>query len=234
MRTLRTALAVPTLLLSLSAFAEGASREETRQVDDFNGVEISHGLKAEVTVGPKSVRLSGDEKKLSQVRTEVVNGTLMVRMEKESWHGSAHGIRVIISTPKLTHVDASGGSQVEAQATAADSFSAEASGGGSISVKNLDSHKLSVEVSGGSEVTLQGRADELKLEASGGAQVHGKELTLKSLDVDASGGTQIEANPSERIEADLSGGSSVDVDSNPTQREVSSSGGAQVHFHNKK
>jgi hypothetical protein len=234
MRTLRTALAVPTLLLSLSAFAEGATREETRQVDDFNGVEVSHGLKAEVTVGPKSVRLSGDEKKLSQVRTEVVNGTLVVRMEKESWHGSSQGIRVIISTPKLTHVDASGGSQVDAQATAADAFSAEASGGGSISVKNLDSHKLSVEVSGGSEVTLQGRADELKLEASGGAQVHGKQLTLKSLDVDASGGTQIEANPSERIEAELSGGSSVDVESNPTQRDVSSSGGSQVHFRNKK
>lgn len=234
MQTLRTALVVPTLLLSLSAFAEGAAREETREVPDFHGVEVSQGLKAQVTIGPKSVRVSGDEKRVSQVHTDVVNGKLVVRVEKDSWWGtSGKGVRVTISTPKLTSVEASGGSDVDAEATAADSFSVESSGGSDVSVRNLDAKKLKVGISGGGEVTLKGRADALNVEASGGSEVHGKELSLKSLDVDASGGSDVDANPSERIEAELSGGSTVNVDSAPAQREVSVSGGAQVVYSKK-
>ena len=230
MQTLRTALVVPTLLVSLCAFAEGA-REENRDVPDFNGVEVSHGLKAQVTIGPKSVRISGDEKRVAQVRTEVVDGKLVVRVEKNAgWGSSSKGIHVTISTPKLTSVEASGGAEVDAEATPADTFSIDSSGGSDVSVRNLDAKKLKVGVSGGGGVTLKGRADALNLEASGGAEVHGKELSLKSLDVDASGGAEVEANPTDRIEAELSGGSSVHVNSNPAQREVSTSGGAEVVY----
>jgi hypothetical protein len=232
MQTLRAALVVPTLLLSLCAFAEGATREENRDVPDFDGVEVSSGMKAQITVGPKSVRISGDEKRVSQIRTEVVDGKLEIRVEKGSWFGSSNtkGVHITISSPKLTSVAASGGSEVDAQASASDTFAIESSGGSDVSVRSLDAKNLKVEISGGGEVTLKGRADKLALEASGGSQVHAQELGLKSLDVDASGGSQVEANPSERIEADLSGGSSVHVDSAPNQREVSASGGSQVVF----
>ncbi len=231
MQTLRTALVVPTLLLSLCAFAEGAAREETRDVPDFNGVEVSHGLKAQVTVGPKSVRISGDEKRVGQVRTEVVDGKLVVRVEKSSgWGSSSKGVRLTISTPKLTSVEASGGSAVDAEATPADSFSVDSSGGSDVSVRNVDAKQLKVGISGGGSVTLKGRADTLQVEASGGSDMHGKELSLQSLNVEASGGSEVEANPSERIEADLSGGSTVHVDSAPAQRNVSASGGAQIIY----
>lgn len=233
MKTLRTAVVVPTLLLSLCAFAEG-NREENRDVPDFNGVEVSHGIKAQVTIGPKSVRVSGDEKQVAQIRTEVVDGKLVVRVEKNSWFGSSSkGVRVTISTPKLTSVEASGGSDVDAEASAADAFSIESSGGSDVNVRNLDAKKLKVDISGGGDVTLKGRSDALAVEASGGSEVHGKELSVKSLDVDASGGAEVEANPTERIAAELSGGSTVHVDSAPNQRDVSASGGARVVYSKK-
>jgi hypothetical protein len=40
----------------------------------------------------------------------------------------------------------------------------------------------------------------------------------------------VKANPTDRIEADASGGSTVHVDGNPSQRDVSSSGGGKVVF----
>ncbi|WP_224240514.1 head GIN domain-containing protein [Hyalangium gracile] len=234
MQTLRAAVVVPTLLLSLCAFAEGGNREENREVSDFDGVAISHGLEAQVKVGPKSVRISGDEKRLAQVRTEVVDGKLIVRMEKNSWFGSnSKGVRVTISTPRLTSVEASGGAEVDAEATTADTFTVESSGGGELSVRNVDAKSLKVEASGGGEVTLKGRADTMKVEASGGAEVHGKDLSLRALDVEASGGAQVDANPSESVSADLSGGSTVHVASSPSQRNVSASGGAEVVFRRK-
>jgi hypothetical protein len=235
MKTLRVALIVPTLLLSAAAFAEEPGKGATRDVPDFDGVQVSNGLKAKVTVGPKSVRISGDEKQVSQVRTEVVDGKLVVKMEKSSWFSShsSKGILVTISSPKVTSVEASGGADVDAEASATETFEAEASGGADINVRNLDAKKLKIDVSGGSEATLNGRTDMADMDASGGAEIHAQELSIKVLNVDASGGCTVEANPTERIAADVSGGSTVHVDSAPAQREVSSSGGARVVFSKK-
>ncbi|WP_224368521.1 head GIN domain-containing protein [Hyalangium versicolor] len=232
MQNLRAALVVPTLLLSFCAFAEGSTREETRDVSDFHGVEVGGGIKAQVTIGPKSVRVSGDDKQVSLLRTEVEDGKLVVNMDKKSWgeNISSKGVRVVISTPKLTHVGASGGAEVEAEATSAESFSVDSSGGSELTVRKLDTKRLEVEVSGGGEVTLKGRADSAEVEASGGAEVHAKELSLKSLEVEGSGGVSVDANPSESIKAELSGGSSVHADSAPARRKVSASGGSQVVF----
>ncbi|KFE68509.1 head GIN domain-containing protein [Hyalangium minutum] len=235
MKTLRIALAVPTLLLATASFAEPSDTGATREVADFNGVEVSNGISAKVKVGPKSVRISGDEKRVGQVRTEVVDGKLVVQMEKKSWFGggSSKGIEVTISNPQVTSVSASGGASIDAEASAANTFSAEASGGAVISVRNVDAKKVEVEVSGGGEATLKGRADTVDVEASGGAVVNAQELSHKSLDVEASGGTVVNANPTDRIEADLSGGCVVNVASAPAQREVESSGGSVVHYSKK-
>lgn len=230
MKSLRVAVIVPAVLLSACAFAQAAGTGVSREVADFQGVEVGGGLKARVTVGPKAVRVTGDEKLVALVRTEVVDGKLEVGLERGSWFRGTSGLRVHISSPQVTSVGASGGAEVEAEATATDTFTASASGGGEVAVRNVDAKKLTVEASGGGDVKLKGRADTLKVEASGGAEVHGEELGLKALEVEASGGAQVDANPSERIVAELSGGSSVHVDSTPAQREVSSSGGARVVF----
>lgn len=234
MKTLRTALVVPALLLSTCALAQsagsGGSREENRQVQDFTGVQVGQGLKAQISVGPKSVRVTGDEKLVGLVRTEVENGQLVVRMEKDSWFRRSSGVRIFISSPQVTSVVASGGAEVDVEAKATENFTAEASGGADLSVNGVDAKRLKVEASGGAEVTLKGRADTLSVEASGGAEVDGEELSLRELDVEASSGASVEANPSDRIKADISSGSSVEVDSSPTQREISSSSGAGVSF----
>ncbi|MDY7233165.1 head GIN domain-containing protein [Hyalangium rubrum] len=235
MKPLRIALAVPALLFSACAFAQtvgnGVSREDSRQVEDFDGVSVSQGLKAQVKVGPKEVRVSGDENLVALVRTEVVDGKLVVRLEKNSRIRSTSGLRITLSSPKITSVEASGGAEVEAEASSSQAFAAEASGGSEISVRNVDAKQLAVEASGGAEVKLQGRAESLTVEASGGSQVHGQDLSnLQAMTVDASGGSQVEANPSDRVVAELSGGSTVHVNSAPSQRVVSSSGGSRVLF----
>lgn len=235
MKTLRIALAVPTLLLATTVFAESPNTGATREVGDFSGVEVSNGISAKVTVGPKSVRISGDEKRIGEVRTEVVDGKLVVSMEKKGWFGgsSSKGIQVTISNPQVTSLEASGGSRIEAEATATDTFSAEASGGAEVSVRGLDAKTVKVEVSGGGEAMLKGRADTVDVEASGGAVVNAQDLSHKALKVDASGGTVVNASPTDSLDADMSGGCVLNVDSAPAQRNVDSSGGSTVHYRKK-
>ncbi|ADO67887.1 head GIN domain-containing protein [Stigmatella aurantiaca] len=222
MKSLHAALLLPSLCLSFSAFAQ----EQTREVDDFQGVSVSSGIKARVSVGPKSVRISGDEDAVARVRTTVDDGNLVVTMAK----GRGGGVLLTLSSPSVTHLEASSGASVEAHLAATPTFTIEASGGGEVSVDGLDSAKVEVEASGGAEVTLKGRADVLQVEASGGSEVHGQALRLKALEAEASGGTRVKANPTDRVEAEASGGSSIHVETQPSQRHVSTSGGSKVVF----
>jgi hypothetical protein len=238
MKSLRVALIVPAVLLSACAFAQtagnGVSREDTRQVGDFTGVEVQAGLKAKVSVGPKSVSVSGDENLVALVQTEVEDDKLVVKLQKGARVRGTSGLRITITSPQVKSVGASGGAEVEVDAGATDSFAAAASGGSDIAVRGLDTKSLAVDASGGSEVKVQGRANALAVEASGGSEVHGKELSnLKSLAVEASGGSQVDANPAESLAAELSGGSTLEVDSSPAQRAVETSGGSQVVFSKK-
>lgn len=226
MKTLRLAATLPALLLSFSALAE----EQTRQTGDFQGISVGGGIKARVTVGPTSVRLSGDAQALEQVQTEVEDGTLVVRSKRGgSWKGLSR-VTLTVSSPQMTRVEATGGASVEAEATATPTFTIESSGGGTVSVSGLDSTRVEVDASGGANVTLKGRADLLAAEASGGCQVYGEALSLKALEAEASGGSGVRANPTERVTAEASGGSTVQVDSQPAQRHVSISGGSKVRF----
>lgn len=237
MKSLRVAAFVPALLLSACAFAQvsgnGVARDEAREVADFTGVNVSYGLHAKVSVGPKAVRVSGDENLVALVRTEVVDGKLEVSLPKGSRVRDTGKLRITVSSPKVTSVAASGGAEVNAEVASTDSFAAAASGGGELTVRGVDARKLAVSASGGSEVTVQGRTDALAVDASGGSEVHAKGLSVKVLAVTASGGSSVDSNPSENIAAQVSGGSTVHVDSAPAQRAVSASGGSEVIFSKK-
>ncbi len=229
--TLRTAVVLPFVLLSACAFAQtkasGTSQEQQREVGAFERIHIASGMKATVKPGPASVRLSGDEAALALIETEVEDGTLKARLKRgHSLRG--HDVRLTITTPKVTGVSASGGSVLEAEASGAERFEAGASGGSIITVRNVDARHLEVDASGGSQVTLAGRADAVDVDASGGSQVHARDMDMATLAVDASGGTIVEAGPSKRLEADLSGGCEVRLTRNPAERDVDTSGGSQV------
>lgn len=229
--TLHAALAAPLLLLSACAFAQapggGASQEQQREVASFERLHVASGLKVTVTPGATSVRLSGDEKLLALVETEVEDGELEVRL-KRGHSGRTGEVRISLSTPRLTAVEASGGSTVESQVPARGAFAAEASGGSAITVRALDAERVAVEASGGSRVTLQGRAGDVAAEVSGGSALRAGELELSSLTVDASGGARVEAGPSRQLTGDLSGGSVVRLSREPAQRTVETSGGSEV------
>ena len=238
MNSLRVSLFVPALLLSACAFAQvsgnGVSREETREVADFKGVEVGSGLNAKVTVGPKSVRVTGDENLVGLVVTEVENGKLEVKLQKGSRVKGTSKLRIFISSPQVTSVGASGGAVVDAEASPGSNFAAAASGGGEVNVRNVDAKALALDASGGAQVKVIGRADTLAIDASGGSEVHAEELSgVKTLAVEASGGCRVKANPSDSIAAELSGGSTLHVASSPSQRAVQASGGSEVVFSKK-
>ncbi|MCP3137057.1 head GIN domain-containing protein [Pyxidicoccus xibeiensis] len=245
MKTARLSLLVSALSLSACAQAQAQVQEprkedtassqqgEVRDVPDFDSVSVSHGIKAEVKVGPKSVRLEGPADLLARVKMKVKDGILTTEIEREGLFNNFRGskVRLYVSNPKVEGVSASGGSHVEAEATDTDEFDADASGGAIVSVRGVDARKVDAEASGGSRVTLSGRARELDAEASGGAVVRALEVSgVKTLEAEASGGSRVEADVSDSVTGDASGGSVIQLVRRPGKSDVDTSGGSKLTY----
>lgn len=227
------ALVLPVaLLVSAPVLAQDAAKAGAIDVPDFRGVAVSHGIRAEVKPGAKSVRLEGGSEEVSKVKVVVKDGVLRTEVERTSMFFSKglKGVRLYVTSPNVESVTASGGSNVNAQATKADSFKVASSGGGEITVKGVDSKKVEAAVSGGGELTLEGRADKLEVQASGGSVIEAQDLSIESLEVQASGGSRVEARPTKNLEGELSGGSTVKAGKKPERAEVNASGGSQVQY----
>jgi hypothetical protein len=242
MKTARLSTLVSVLALSActhalaqepSKDAASAQKGETRDVPDFDGVSVSHGIQAEVKPGPKSVRLDGPADLLSRIKLKVKDGVLTTEVEREGIFNSFKGskVRLYVTNPKVESVSASGGGRIEAEATHTDEFSAEASGGAVVTVRNVDAREVDAEASGGSRVQLSGRAREMEAEASGGAEVLAFDVKgMKELRAEASGGSRVEADVSDSVTGDASGGSTIRLVSRPDRNDVDTSGGSRVTY----
>ncbi|NTX63301.1 DUF2807 domain-containing protein [Myxococcus sp. CA051A] len=234
MKTARMSLLVPLLMFAGTSFAEGSQKGEARDVPDFESLAVGHGIKAQVKVGPKSVRVEGPSELLSRLRLVVKDGQLTTQVERDGLFSQFQGgkVRLYVSNPHLDGVDVSGGGNVEAEVSpSGDEFSAEASGGAALTVRGVDTKKVEVEASGGAAVNLAGRAQELDIEASGGAVIKAMDLKgVKSLEVEASGGVHVEADPSESLSVNATGGTTVQCVSRPPRTEVKARGGTRVVY----
>ncbi|QRN97398.1 DUF2807 domain-containing protein [Archangium violaceum] len=231
---LRTLLLPVALLVSVPAFAEAPAADSPKgqiEVPDFRGVAVSHGIRAEVKPGPKSVRLEGRSEDLSRVKLVVEHGVLTTQVERGSlFSRGMKEVRLYVTNPRVESVSASGGAHVEAEATAASTFEVEASGGSEVNVTGLDTKKLEVEASGGGEVSLKGQTGEMHVEGSGGAVIKARKVRAESLEVEASGGTHVEASPERSLKGELSGGSTVKASRKPEKVDVDTSGGSEVEY----
>lgn len=240
MSTVRAAFVSSFLLLSAcAAHAEDkkdapASQGSAREVPDFRGVAVSHGIHAEVKRGAKAVRLEGPADLVSRVKLEVEDGVLVTRVERQGLFDTGFRggkVRLYVTNPQVERLSASGGGSIDAEATHTDAFSAEASGGGTLEVRDVDARKVQAEASGGARVTLSGRAQELDAEASGGSVVKALEVKgVKTLAAEASGGARVEADATERVSGEASGGSVIRLLSRPGQSDVDTSGGSKVVY----
>jgi hypothetical protein len=228
-------LALPALLL-LSSLASAQTPEGAKagsvEVPDFQGVAVSHGIRAEVKRGPKSVRLEGDAKQIPRVKLEVKDGVLTTEVKGSNFFFSpgVDGVRLIVTNPQVTSVAASGGSEVDAEATPATEFSAAASGGGEVRVTGLETSSLKTSASGGATVTLAGRADSVTANASGGSVVQAEDVRAQTLEVNVSGGSRFEAHSAQKVTGNLSGGSTVRLQEKPGSINVNTSGGSEVKY----
>lgn len=220
--------AVSAMLLGSWFGVEGNGRikEEARQTGEFSGVAVGGGANVDVRVGKeRKVTVTTDENLLPLIETKVEGGVLHIKPTKSL--RPSKSVNIVIVTPKLDRLQASGGVKMNANVAPSDAFDIEASGGAEMNVRGIDAKKVSLELSGGVDANLFGRADQADYEASGGVDLDASELQVKVAQIDASGGVDAKLHVTESLKGDASGGVGVKVKGRP-KVDVDTSGAASV------
>lgn len=229
--TMRALLLLITLASTACGVAgSGVTATQARTIADFTSLSVADGLRLEISRGPTSLTIEGDDNLLPLIKTEVVDGRLIIRKTTRESFRVTRPIVLRLTTPSLSQLEASGGTDVLLADAAAPRFSADLSGGVDFEVRGLDVESLELHASGGVEVKAAGVAKAAQLTVSGGADVDGRQLKVTHVAVDGSGGSDIELTALESIAGELSGGGSVTVHGHPANARVQTSGGASVDY----
>jgi hypothetical protein len=177
------------------------SSEHTRQVGDFQAVELRGAAELIVNIGsPTSVVLDANEKTLKHVETEVTGDKLVIDVAKSRGWFTDHGhLKIIITTPKLT--------------------SLESNGAGEINIRGLDGGDHVLRVAGAHEVNAEGRVDNLTIELSGAGQVDYRNVVAGDAKVTVNGAGDVNVQATKSLRAEVNGVGAVHYSGEPQKVE---------------
>ncbi|MES2603369.1 MAG: head GIN domain-containing protein [Pseudomonadota bacterium] len=233
MNTIRKTLSLTSLLLA--ATLAQAADSETRNLADFDSIEVGGGIDLVLKQGAAfSVQVNAEDGDLDELITEVRGNTLYIhRDDSDGWRGWRDrdwqdDYSADVTLPVLQSLEASGGSDVEATGTfTGDRITVRASGGSDIEL-DVAVDTIRVTASGGSDLELSGTANHLRADSSGGSDLEASDLTAKEVDVTSSGGSDARVTVTESLTADASGGSDIHYSGDPQFKDIDKSGAADV------
>jgi Putative auto-transporter adhesin, head GIN domain len=178
------------LILMVAACTTGSGDlvTETRDVGEFDRMDVSGGLEVDLSIeagSPSQVTVHFDDNLQDKIRTEVVDGTLIIEADG-SFTVTGSGRMVEVDVPLLSALAASGGSIVRGVGSV-DQFAVQANGGSRVDLSDLVVQGMTVDISAGANVDVTAESS-IEGEVSGGASltVSGDPAT-RNLDVSGGG-----------------------------------------------
>ncbi len=206
---------------------------ELRKVEKFNSVEVSGTVSLYISQGNETgVAVSAEDQKYnSKIRTDVSNGTLHISVDGGIWNGFSwtnRKLKAYVSVIDLNRLQVSGASYATIAGTLkATNFKLDVFGAsevkGALQVKNL-----TLDASGASVLRLSGAAENANIEASGAVRVNAFELQVENGKFDVSGASHITISVNKELNANASGGATIQYRGSAVARSVNTNGGATI------
>ncbi|EMR04120.1 PspC domain-containing protein [Cesiribacter andamanensis] len=182
---------------------------------DFSELQVGSHYQLTLVNGPDyKVEVSGKDKDLDQMEVEQKNGILSFFTEGwtgKLWNSSGHEqgkVKIFVSVPNLAGLYLSGASTAEVKLQQDQPLKVALSGASEMQ-GTLEVDQLEVDMSGSSELTLEGRCQTLKAELSGASQLMTDAFRALSATVDLGGASEARLWVTDRLAADVSGGSEL-------------------------
>lgn len=252
------------LAISLHSMAQKSgliydAHAQKRSVPAFNAIKVSSAIDLYLTQSNvNEVAVSASEEEIrDQIITEVVGGTLIIRLgESGSWFSwkkwGNYQTKAYVSIKEINALSASGASNVHIVGTmespkmrikmsgASDLKNANFNVGNLLMELSGASHfkastasaNLTIDCSGASSVEINGTADDLAVECSGASNAKLNNLKVKGAVVSASGASDVSVNASQLIKLSASGASSIHYSGDAKISDIHSSGASNIKRRN--
>jgi hypothetical protein len=230
MKTLKIFAALFLLGLTTTLFAQ---KTEVRNVTGFSGVDVSEGIKVELTFGEKEfVQVTADEEYIDQVMTEVNGGELDIYLKGNNWNRGKRNILVKVTATKIESIKASSGSSITSQnLIESDELKMSVSSGANLKIA-FKTPKASCDASSGAHANLKGVSKYFSTDASSGSRIDAENVKAVKVKADVSSGAHINVYAEDELNAEASSGGSVKYSGNPQTVDVDKSSGGSVRKNN--
>lgn len=175
-----------------------------RAVGDFTKIEADGAFVVNWTAAatPK-LSITTDSNLFDYLRTDISGETLHIEWVKPL--RGTHGIKVNVSSPKLTNVVLNGAVRFNAA--------------------NLSGPEFYLDATGATRVTLQGNVNALSGEMTGASRLDAESLVTRAMELNISGAGKAEVNVSDALKVTISGAGKVTYSGDPqVSRDISGAG----------
>lgn len=229
---LRKGIAFPLLFFMVgfttAQTGSGHVIDQNRLLSDFSFIEVEDGIDVYLTPGnTTTVLVKADDNLADKILTNVKGQVLSIEMNGS--YRQAKKLEVHITLPKLSGIEASGGSDVYSTKRFELAELKIALSGGSDLNFELTADKLYCALSGGSDAELKGSVNELKAQTSGGSDLKAKNLEIQKCELYASGGSDAYVWVAEELEMEASGASDIYYRGKPNITRQRASGASDIH-----
>jgi len=188
----------------------GKATTKTLQLSNFNQLDISASLHANVTVKEGeafSVSLSGYENIVNEIKSEIKDSTLRVFTEDDLDLGLKNNTELVITMPALRNLSLSGAPDIDVHGYIhASDFNIDLSGAGNINIDSFSVNNFTADLSGAAKLKISGAAaTNGNIDISGAGAVNAFGLHCDSATVDISGAGKCDIYAVKLLQANISG-----------------------------
>ena len=204
---MRHALIHSLAAIAVASFAlQAQAADQTRSVAPFTAISNSGPVNLVVEVGKaQSVVVSGSDDYLEDIRTEVVDGELRIKMHNDSHVDNRHwnDMRVTITVPTLSAFTMGGAGQT--------------------TLTHVNGDNLDIRFGGAGSLKADGTVKNLKLNVGGVGSIDTRDLHAANANINLGGVGSVKVWASERLDASVGGVGSLTYYGEPKQ--VNTNGG---------
>jgi len=206
-------------------------KDEIRQVDKFDKIEISGNIELELKQDSvKNLTISAPESLLSYIKTEVNDGKLKIYTNRVFIN---QRIKVSISNDSIFELEANGASKIETvDPIKTSNLYLNLSGASRAELDANVSNAFTTRVSGASNVKIAGTVNTADMEANGASKIDAEELKSTNVKIETSGASHAKVFAIQSINADASGASRIECYGNPKDIKKSENMGSSIDIRN--
>jgi hypothetical protein len=210
-------------LFALAIYAQYSFSQENelRVVKDFQKIEIkSIGNLYLSMADTQQVKIQADSKQLNKVKTEVVDGRLIIYNDK----GDFDNVDIYIQHPQIKEIKINGIANVKSLDTLKyDNLFLGVFGAGNMNLM-IESHNLKTQVRGAGDIQLKGSATVHEIQLSGAGDLEALDLITQVTNAKVSGAGDIRVHAVEELNVKVSGAGNVYYNVEPAKKSIEISG----------